>query len=208
MTAHIIVVSYPHINSVVTIMHVTIILSTLCGHLQTYKTSKRYQSLMDCCLCGPLLHVACFFLTCAVLISHVQTHYVCEAEIEVEAGALAEEVAVIVAEMEESVTDGITIPEPVTEATEEPVAEESVAEEVEEPVVEAQTSDHVSAEAEPAADEVVAEMVMEAVEEVMTAITEPEQVAEAVTPAAAAEEEAEVEVLAEEDAPEVTEVLH
>ncbi|XP_069379525.1 cytadherence high molecular weight protein 1-like isoform X6 [Paralichthys olivaceus] len=88
----------------------------------------------------------------------IQTHDVCETEIEAE--ALAEEEAVEVA-----VTEETTSLEPVVEATEEPVVE-----------------------AQPEAVEEITEM--------------PEQMTEAVVSPAAEEDKAEVEVLAEEDAPE------
>lgn len=133
------------------------------------------------------------FITCAVLILHLQTHDVCEPETEVETKVLAGEDAAADTEAEVAVTEATEVP-----------------------VVEAQTSDHVSAAAEPAADEVVTETVVESVEEAVAEVPEPEQVTEAVvSPEAPGEDEAEVEMLAEEEAPEVpaepitmTEVLH
>ncbi|XP_028270365.1 uncharacterized protein LOC114441574 isoform X3 [Parambassis ranga] len=113
---------------------------------------------------------------------------VCEPEaVEVEAEALTEENAVAKEEEEEvevAVSEDITIPETVA-------AEEQVVEA--EQVV-------VSAEVEPAAHEVVTDTVVE----VVTEISEPEQ--EVTEPAAAApaeEDEGEVDVVAEEEAPEV-----
>ena len=124
---------------------------------------------------------------CAVLILHVQTQNVCEPETEVEAEALAEEDTVIEAEAEVAIT--------------------------EEPEVEAEAPE-TEAAAEVAAEETVIETVVESVEQAVTEAPEAEQVTE-VIPAAPEEDDAEVEVLSEEEAPEVpaepvtmTEVQH
>ncbi|XP_008281753.1 calphotin-like isoform X3 [Stegastes partitus] len=139
-----------------------------------------------------------------------QTFDVCEPETEVEAEAVAEAEAVeaeavaeedTVTEVEVVIPEDIVIPEPEIEITEEPAVE-----------VISSEPEPAEAEADAVADEVVTETVAESVVEVISEVPEPEQVTEAVvSPAAPAEEEeeeegddeGEVEVLVEEDAPEV-----
>ncbi|XP_035801535.1 probable serine/threonine-protein kinase kinX isoform X2 [Amphiprion ocellaris] len=162
-----------------------------------------------------------------------QTSEVCEPETEVEAEAVAEEETVtevevvipedvVVPESEIEITE-----EPAAEVVEEISSEQVEAEQVEAEQVEAEQVEAEQVEAEqveaekveaeqaeaeqvvvePVADEMVTETVAESVVEVISEVPEPEQVTEAaVSPAAPAEEEedeGEVEVLAEKDAPEV-----
>lgn len=166
-------------NAVVLVMHV---MSEVC---EVRKTSPKaiFVHLSSSCM----MHG---FLMCSILILHMQMHPVCITATEVEDEALVKEDRVPEVEVEVSVTEGTSISEPVTEATEKLAVEEL-------------NIDQVSAEAEPAPDKVVTETVVESVE---TEIPESEQVTEAVVrPAAPVEDkegEAEVEALAEEDAPE------
>ncbi|XP_051807139.1 calphotin-like isoform X3 [Acanthochromis polyacanthus] len=131
-----------------------------------------------------------------------QTFEVCEPVTGVEAEAVAEEETVT--EVEVVIPEDVAVPEPEIEITKEPAAE--VVEEISS-AVEAEQAEAEQVVVEPVADEVVTETVAESVVEVISEVPEPEQVTEAaVSPAAPAEEEEDdggVEVLAEEEAPEV-----
>ncbi|XP_026176986.1 calphotin-like [Mastacembelus armatus] len=129
--------------------------------------------------------------TTAITSEPEQSHDICKTDVEVEALEEADTVSEL--DVEVSVKMDNPTPEPVTEASEEPE-------------IEAVAFDQVSAEAEPDTANVVTEAAVESVKGVDTDTPDSEQVTKAaVSPASPAKEEedqAEVEVLDEEDAPE------